>query len=332
MATMPRVSVLIPTHNRARHVALAIQSALAQEYQDMEVLVIDDGSTDETPAVLASFGTAIRVHASSHHSAGHARNLGLAHSHGELVAFLDSDDLWRADKLRKQVAALDTMPGVGLVGCRYQRIDAEGSPVPRTLVSVPPLPAGDAFLALATGRAAVQLSSLLFRRSLLRSGEGFRTDLRITDDTELILRLARRARFHAIPEELISYRVHPDQIMRQTATQDLIAEHEVIMREHFVAPYMTPRLQQRARAERMVRWSAWSAREGSFVAARCHLWSALRRCPPILLRPRWWFALALALIPELQRMRVISNAYANPARIEATSHVARTPPLRESTP
>lgn len=122
---MPLVSVMIPTHNRAGLVTRAIDSALAQSYAEVEVIVIDDGSTDTTRAVLAGYGDRIRVIAQSNSGLAGARNAGLRAARGELLNFLDDDDMLLPEKLARQVAYLAEHPEVDLVLCGWQDISAE---------------------------------------------------------------------------------------------------------------------------------------------------------------------------------------------------------------
>lgn len=116
----PRVSVIIPTYNRSRVLAEAIGSVLAQTYQDFEILVVDDGSTDDSDRmILERFGGEPRVRYLRQRNSGPgaARNLGIRSSAGEMIAFLDSDDLWLPEKLRLQVARLDEAPGASFCFC-----------------------------------------------------------------------------------------------------------------------------------------------------------------------------------------------------------------------
>src|SRR5215212_11526906 len=102
----PLVSVVIPTYNRRRLVVEAVESALAQTYRPLEILVVDDGSTDGTEAELHRFGSAVRYLKQPNQGAAAARNRGIRAATGELVAFLDSDDLWAPAKIEKQVALM----------------------------------------------------------------------------------------------------------------------------------------------------------------------------------------------------------------------------------
>lgn len=120
---MPRVSVIIPTFNCARFLGDAITSALAQTYTDYEVIVVDDGSTDETRDVVARFDDKVRYLYQSNRGPTPARNLALSQATGELMACLDADDVWYPQKLERQVAFLDAHQKCGLVHSDVTVID-----------------------------------------------------------------------------------------------------------------------------------------------------------------------------------------------------------------
>lgn len=112
---MPRVSVIIPAYNTAAYLAETIESVLQQTYRDFEVIVVDDGSSDNTAEVARSFAPPVTVLTKANGGPAAARNLAIQNSTGEFIAFLDSDDLWVADKLAEQVALLDAAPEIGCV-------------------------------------------------------------------------------------------------------------------------------------------------------------------------------------------------------------------------
>ena len=125
---MPKVSVIILTYNRARYLQRAIRSVLDQTFQDFEIIIVDDASTDETPKVVKAFQDP-RIcyvrHQINQREAG-SRNAGLQKSRGEYIAFLDDDDVWLSQKLAHQVALLDTSPLiVGAVYASFLKIDGE---------------------------------------------------------------------------------------------------------------------------------------------------------------------------------------------------------------
>src|SRR5512143_3730544 len=112
MSSEPLVSVVMPVYNGARYLRQALESALAQTYRPLEIVVVDDGSTDETPAILAEFGTRIRALRQPNSGSAAARNAALDAARGELIAFLDADDLWLPQKLAVQVEYLREHPDV----------------------------------------------------------------------------------------------------------------------------------------------------------------------------------------------------------------------------
>ena len=122
---MPRISVVIPTFNCARYLRRTIDSALCQTYTDCEIVVVDDGSTDETKEIVHSYRQPIRYLYQSNAGASAARNLALEHASGEFIAYLDADDMWHPQKLERQVAFLDTHKECGLVHSEVNVIDEE---------------------------------------------------------------------------------------------------------------------------------------------------------------------------------------------------------------
>ncbi len=111
MLESPRVSVIIPTYNRAWCLREAVDSVLAQEFKDFELVVVDDGSTDETPPLLQEYGDSIRVLHQRNRGVSAARNAGISVARGDLIAFLDSDDIWLQGKLAFQVEFFNRHPG-----------------------------------------------------------------------------------------------------------------------------------------------------------------------------------------------------------------------------
>jgi glycosyltransferase involved in cell wall biosynthesis len=139
-ASEPLVSVVIPAFNAERTLGPAVESALGQTYSNVEIIVVDDGSTDGTPAVLNRYADRIRIVRQKNQGEGAARNSGIERAQGSLIAFLDADDLWDAEKLSVQVAVLNSSPEIGLVFALMRTIDGAGNPLPGTIPSQ--LPSG----------------------------------------------------------------------------------------------------------------------------------------------------------------------------------------------
>src|SRR6267142_4272392 len=121
----PLVSVVIPNYNCGRFLAETLESVFAQTYPNVEVIVVDDGSTDDSLNVLESFAARVRVVRQANQGVSAARNAGIRESRGAFVAFLDADDLWHPEKLTKQIAVFAN-PAVGLVYCAVEYIDEQG--------------------------------------------------------------------------------------------------------------------------------------------------------------------------------------------------------------
>ena len=126
---MPKVSVIIPVFNGAETIGRALQSVFAQTFTDYEIVVVNDGSTDDTASVLAGYGEKIRVVSQSNRGLSAARNAGIAASQGEYVALLDDDDQWLPEKLALCVPVLDADPDCALVYTGMLKVDADGRPL-----------------------------------------------------------------------------------------------------------------------------------------------------------------------------------------------------------
>jgi glycosyltransferase involved in cell wall biosynthesis len=126
---MPRVSVVIPAYNRAHFLPEVVESALAQTYRDFEVIVIDDGSTDNTPEVASRFPPAVRYYRQENQGLSAVRNKGIELARGEYIIFLDSDDVLLKDALEKSVLFLDQHPEAGFCHGQFCTIDVNGRPM-----------------------------------------------------------------------------------------------------------------------------------------------------------------------------------------------------------
>ncbi len=194
------VSVIIPTYNRAGLVQEAVASVLAQTWRDFEVLVVDDGSTDGTFEALAPYASRLRLlRRESRGGVSAARNTGIAAAQGEWLAFLDSDDLWRPEKLARQLAYLAEHPDLLL--CQ-----TEETWVRRGLRVNQPLThrkVGGRIFFASLERCLVSPSAVILHRRLLEEHGGFDEDLPAAEDYDLWLRLAWRYEVGLLPEPLI---------------------------------------------------------------------------------------------------------------------------------
>src|SRR3989441_12330 len=201
----PRVSVVIPVYNGERYLADAIQSVLDQTYQNFEVIVVDDGSTDESAEVAQRFGEAIRYVHQANGGVCKARNTGIAAAQGGYVAFLDQDDLWLPDKLATQVAYLDGHPEVGAVYCQCQVI---GHAELRSNLYYSE-PVKDDVIGIMRGPYLL-MTSAMFRGDVLRKIGGFDEALIGAgyEDGDLTIRVTEVAPIAFLSQVLAVYRVH----------------------------------------------------------------------------------------------------------------------------
>lgn len=191
------VSVIIPTRNRASYLSGAVTSALAQSYANVEVVVVDDGSDDETPQILSEMSAKEpRLRVFRHDRSGgapRARNAGVRHSRGSIIAFLDDDCLFAPDKIEKQLPLLS--PERGVVYCQQVIQQVEGGWVVEGDEGANTLPL--------EGLLRIGTNTLLLRREHFEAVGGFDEELPRLQDWELLLRLARRTAFAYVPEILV---------------------------------------------------------------------------------------------------------------------------------
>ncbi|WP_408957585.1 glycosyltransferase family 2 protein [Natrinema sp. 74] len=195
----PLASVVLPTYDRASVLSDAIESVLEQSHDALELVVVDGGSTDRTPAVVDSYDDPrleyVRRDAPAGVSA--ARNRGIDRSSGEFVAFIDSDDRWRPDALERRVTALrEAPPAYGVAYCGIEK--RAGEPITRTGES------GDVRKALRHLAVPTYTSTLAVRRDAIAGVGGFDEALPCFEDWDLCLRLARERRFVYVDEPLVA--------------------------------------------------------------------------------------------------------------------------------
>jgi glycosyltransferase involved in cell wall biosynthesis len=200
------VSVIIPAYNQAQYLAAAIESALAQTYGDLEIIVVDDGSTDQTPTIAQQFGGAIHYLRQENRGLSRARNRGLEAAQGQFAAFLDSDDLWHPSYLDQVVAALKSSPRAVGAFAGWQYVDAKGTLLPQAII---PFGAKSSQLEQdLPWRCAVVPSGIVVRRQLVQECGGFDPQLSACEDWDLWLRLLPFGPFQGVPQVLVWYRTH----------------------------------------------------------------------------------------------------------------------------
>lgn len=282
--TAPRVSVVIPAYRAAAFIERTLACVAAQTFKDLEVVVVDDGSPDDTAAVVERFlaggslaGTCLTQ---PNKKIAAARNHGLSRARGEFIAFLDHDDFWVPEKLAVVMAAFERHPDTDLVHHPCRIVDPQGR---RLGLTHNGYPGPDIFRSLLFTGNALCPSAVTVRAAKLKEVGGFREDpaYDTTEDYDLWLRLARVARFRFIPEVLGDYLMAGGGASRRVLYHH--ANIESMLREHFSRlpdPGPWTRLLMRRRLSYVHRAAARALlREGDVPAAGREVFAMLREFP-----------------------------------------------------
>jgi glycosyltransferase involved in cell wall biosynthesis len=218
------VSAVIPTHNHGALVPEAVESALAQTWPKIEVIVVDDGSTDDTLVRLARFGSRITVLRQEHRGPAVARNAGIRASRGEWIAFLDSDDLWMPEKIARCMAALEGArdAAVAYTAVRIHELDT-GRKYPLPQYTMSGRLARDLFLEC----KGVNTSTLVVRRAALDQVGLFDEEFFRAQDWDLMVRLAEHYDCVHVPEILTERRLHGGSL--SVTHRDLYAKYNLLV-------------------------------------------------------------------------------------------------------
>ena len=211
---LPRVSVIIPTYNRSKLLRVAIESVLAQTYPNIEIIVVDDGSTDDTAEVVAQYVGRVTYLRQANQDVAAARNTGIRAASGEYLTFLDDDDLIMPTKIERQVQVLASRPKVGLVHCRFYYADKDGN----YLYKAGLLPEGKVLPRLVCSNFVWVGAPLIRRRCFDQVGLFDEEIPSVTADWDMWLRIAQAGyRFACVQEVLGAYRIQRDSMMSDVA-------------------------------------------------------------------------------------------------------------------
>lgn len=222
--TYPAVSVLMGVWNGAPQVREAVESVLSQTVTDLELIVVDDDSSDATPAILGSFrDPRLQVVRRARGGLTSALNVALRLSRAPLVARLDADDLALPERLERQLAFLSTHPEIGLCGTAAREVDASG----REVTVVRP-PADDAGIRRALIRRNPFVhSSIVMRRAAVEQAGGYDEAFPVAQDYDLWMRMSRVTRMANLPEPLVVRRLRPGRVSEARDIERLRAEAKV---------------------------------------------------------------------------------------------------------
>ncbi|MGZ3239671.1 MAG: glycosyltransferase family 2 protein [Burkholderiaceae bacterium] len=228
------VSVIIPAYNAAQTISRAIDSVRMQEMNSMEVIIVDDGSADDTYDVAVGLkrpGEILQVLKMPKNSGvSAARNMGIRHARGKFLAFLDADDIWLPGKLQQQVAAIKRDPAITLVSCNSKLISESGEQLKEGHVNRPPVEGDQAWKTLLVYNFLPTPTVLTYRHLVLQVG-GFDETLAVGEDLDLWIRLAMLGKVRVLKDILINYTDSTDSLMKrhlwqtQTIVQPMLERH-----------------------------------------------------------------------------------------------------------
>lgn len=201
------VSVIIPNYNYAHYLREAIDGVVNQTYQDIEIIVVDDGSTDGSSEILKSYGDRVVSIFQKNQGVSAARNNGVRSSHGQYVAFLDADDSWLPEKVEREVEQFSLNSNLGLVHVGVREVDAQGNHI-RDRLDGGHGEISDQLLMLAAEGILGGGSGFMVPRSVFDEIGGFDTALSTSADWDLFYRISSRYPIGFVPQVLINYRVH----------------------------------------------------------------------------------------------------------------------------
>ena len=222
---MARVSVIIPAYNAGLYVKEAIESVLSQTYSDIELIAVDDASTDRTGEIIKTFGSRVNyMHHDANMGPSAARNTGIKHARGEYIAFLDADDAWMPDKIEKQIRLFENNSGIGLVYSDGYNISASGLEAGRFFEIAKPH-RGFAFNKLILDNF-IPTSTVVIRRRIINEAGYFDGRFSVSQDFELYLRISERYEIDFVNEPLAKHMINPEGISskhRNVLLNDAIA-------------------------------------------------------------------------------------------------------------
>jgi glycosyltransferase involved in cell wall biosynthesis len=221
MNEKPLVSIVVPSYNRAQYVPATLDSILAQNYKNLELIFIDDGSTDDTAEILDAYSkrdSRIQYHHQNNSERAVARSKGMQLANGEYVCLVDSDDVWYPGKLEKQIAIMEKDRDIAMSYAAVNRIDMQGNSLGHARRQHQGY-SGQVYPELLK-RNFISSVTPMFRKELVNEVGEQRTDLIPYEDWDFWLRLSKLGKFHFTQEPLGDYRLHPGQ-----SVKNVNAEH-----------------------------------------------------------------------------------------------------------
>ena len=278
---MPEVSVIIPTYNCAGLIRETLDSVLTQTYKDFEIVIVNDGSTDNTLDALSLYGDRIRVISQTNQGRSAARNTGIREAKGDYLAFLDSDDLWLPNKLESQMALLKTTPDLLWVYSDAEVFDSKTNKKLYLHSQLAPLYEGDILAPLFLENFIPSATPVLSREIFYGIGEYcISTNIGFPEDWHMWLRVASRYKIGLVSKPLARYRVH-DAMNTLSQSWEMIYNGRIAVVESAIAlsPHKLGPLKNRALANIAIGSARKCAGNGDLVMARKMLKRAIKLAP-----------------------------------------------------
>lgn len=284
-------SVILPTYNRSKQLSRALDSVLSQTFTEYEILVIDDGSTDETPKVLQQYHDRVDCIRQRNAGISAARNAGIRQARGAYLAFLDDDDRWYPHKLEVMAAAIRQHPTAGLFHSQVDYVDRKGNWLWTTNA-----PRRNAYLTLVQGNFVAMLSAVVRKNCLDRVGV-FDPCLPVCVDWDLFLRVTRYFETVYVAQTLAEYRFLSDDSIT-VRYQKLPAYQNLVLEKAIAAdPALSPAVKKRARAAQAFRNGTSLFQAGDTEGALIEFKASLR------IHPLYWRAAVYFLLMRLPGVR-----------------------------
>ncbi len=301
--SIPRVSVIIPAYNGDRYIVQAVESVISQTYTNWEIIIVDDGSTDDTCQVLQPYLDRIRYVYQQNQGVAAARNCGIREAQGQLIAFLDQDDFLLSDKLAAQVALFDAQPSLGIVNSGWRIVQEQGESIfdIKLWENLP-----DLDLKTWVVYMPILPSAMMFSRQWLERVGGFDSQYDSVDDADLVLRLALSGCEAAwLPQVTVCYRQHGQNVSIQRALKQ--ANLFIILKQNLFSradlPEEIRKLEKPAFYEALT-WMAWQLYYSGYPAEMTeYLQKSLDYTP---------YSLTLTIVDWVKRLTGISNTYGCP--------------------
>lgn len=297
---MPKISVVIPAYNAMTYLPETLENLLQQTWQDFEVIVVNDGSSDDTPQWVAEVrDPRVKLVSQENQGLAGARNTGIAHAQGEYIAFLDADDLWEKTKLEKQLQSLEQNPNVGLVYTWVLLIDAQGKKTGRVFKSEAQ---GKVWQTLIQENIVGCGSVALVRRECFETCGLFDRNLRsFVEDWDMWLRIASKYKFAVVPEGLVYYRQHANSASRNWSSME--ESYKIVIEKAFdSAPpeFQSMKNKSYGRAHLCLAWKPLQAAEKDSQTAAKFREIAITYYPQLIWTKEYWrLSLAIVLMRSL---------------------------------